>query len=87
MLLNYLALSCIFISINSIFSSLFKVEHRINELLLVNVISAFSILGLSYLFMNNGLNGLGLAWLIGQGITSLAYFGANFIGNKKSHKK
>jgi O-antigen/teichoic acid export membrane protein len=87
MLLNYLALSCIFISINSIFSSLFKVEHRINELLIVNVISAFSILGLSYLFMNNGLNGLGLAWLIGQGITAAAYILTNIIRKKNSHKK
>lgn len=74
MLLNYFALSCIFMSINSIFGSLFRVKHKIKEIVIVSIISAVSVLGLSLLWMGNGLTGIGLAWLIGQGIVTLSYF-------------
>lgn len=82
MLLNYFALSGIFISISSIFGGLFRVKHKIKELLIGNIISAVSVLGLSWLWMDNGLNGIGLAWLIGQGITSLSYFVLWLFGKK-----
>jgi O-antigen/teichoic acid export membrane protein len=72
MLLNYLALSCIFMSISSVFGSLFLVKHKMKEILAINIISAVSILGLSMLWMSNGLGGLGLAWLVGKGITCLS---------------
>jgi O-antigen/teichoic acid export membrane protein len=84
-LLNYLALSCIFLSINAIFNSLLLVRHKIKELLIINIISSTSILSLSCLFINKGLTGIGLAWLIGRGITTLTYLMINKIERKKKH--
>jgi O-antigen/teichoic acid export membrane protein len=82
-LLNYLALSCIFLSISSIFGSLFLVKHRMKELLVISIISAVLILGLSYLWMDKGLTGIGLAWLIGKGVTTLIYSLIYFVERKK----
>jgi O-antigen/teichoic acid export membrane protein len=85
-LLNYLALSCIFLAVSSVFGSIFRVQHKMKELLVISIVSAVSILGLSWLWMSKGLSGIGLAWLIGQGITSLAYLGL-YLRIKKQSKK
>jgi O-antigen/teichoic acid export membrane protein len=71
-LLNYFAISCIFMSISSVFGSWFLVKHKMKELIVINTISAVSTLGFSLLWMNRGLEGIGLAWLIGKAITCLA---------------
>jgi len=79
--LRLLALSGIFISFNTIFGTILRVKHKIMMLIYINLISAISILGLSYLFLSKGLLGIGLAWITGQGLVSLVYFGV--ITNKR----
>lgn len=77
--LQLLALSGIFIGINSVFGTLLRVKKRIKSLIVISIFNAILILGLSYLFMDNnlGLLGIGYAWLIGQGIVSVIYM---FVG-------
>jgi O-antigen/teichoic acid export membrane protein len=84
MLLNLLAISSIFISINSVFGSLFRVKHKIKELIIISIISAVSTLGLTYLWIDHGLIGIGLAWLIGQGITTIVYVVGWLWGKRKN---
>lgn len=74
--LNLLALSGIFISINSLFSAFFKVKRKIKQLVAISCIAGISILGLSYFFIIRGfgLLGIGYAWLVGQALSSMAYF-------------
>lgn len=73
--LKILAISGIFISINSIFGTLLRVRKKIKALIWISAFNAVLILGLSYLFINKGLglSGIGYAWIIGQGIVSVAY--------------
>jgi len=71
--LQILALSGIFISINSIFGTILRVERKIKKMIFINFIGALSILALSYLFISRGLLGIGLAWILGHGIVSLIY--------------
>lgn len=75
MLLNLLAISGVFIGINSIFSALLRVKKRIKTLIKINIFYAILILGLSYMFMIKGtsLLGIGYAYLIGQAIISGVY--------------
>ena len=73
--LRLLALSGIFVSFNTIFGTILRIKHRIMMLIYINLICAISILGLSYLFLTKGLLGIGFAWIIGQGLASLIYFG------------
>lgn len=87
MLLNYFALSCVFMSINSVFGSVFRVKHKLKELLVVSIISAISILGLSLLWMDKGLTGIGLAWLIGTAIVTMSYLIIWMFRKKKSKLK
>ena len=77
MFLQLLALSGFFVGINSIFGTLLRVRHRINELIIMNVIGAIVILGGSYLLINQGLGliGIGWAYLLGQGVVSGVYLG------------
>jgi O-antigen/teichoic acid export membrane protein len=71
--LQILALSGIFVSINSVFGAILRVEHKIKEMILINFVGALMILGLSYLFISKGLLGVGIAWITGQGIMSMIY--------------
>lgn len=71
--LQILALSGIFVSVNSVFQTVLKIEHKIKELVFISFISALSILGLGYLFISQSLIGVGLAWLIGQGAMNLFF--------------
>jgi O-antigen/teichoic acid export membrane protein len=64
--LQLLALSSIFVSFNSIFGTILKIEHKIIELIFISLLSAILIIGLSYLFINRGLLGVGLAWIAGN---------------------
>ena len=50
------------------------------ELIYINLINSI-LLGLSYLFLAKGLLGIGFAWIIGQGLVTLIYFGV--ITNKR----
>jgi len=72
-LLQLMAVSGIFVSINYILSTILKVRNRIKELIGINAFSALVIVLLSYLFINLHLWGIGIAWLIGQAIMSLIF--------------
>lgn len=72
--LQIFSLSGIFVSINSIFSSVFKIKEKIGILLFINIISSLIIITLSYLLLNKGLIGIGISWMIGVAISSLIYF-------------
>ena len=72
-LLQILALSGIFMAINSVFASILRVKHKVKALIVVNAVSALLLLVLSYLLISQGLTGIGIAWIIGQGFGTLLY--------------
>lgn len=72
-LLQILAISGIFVAVNFMLSTILRIKHKIRELILINLTGAIIILSLSYLFITNSLVGIGMAWLIGQGVMCLIY--------------
>jgi len=72
-LLSMLALSSIFVSINTVCWTLLNLKHRVVEIMIALSLNAFVILTLTFLWTRHGLTGTGLAWIVGQGITSLVY--------------
>jgi O-antigen/teichoic acid export membrane protein len=72
-LLSILALSSIFVAINTVCWTLLNFAQRVAEIMITLGINAVLILTLTYLWTNQGLMGTGLAWLVGQGVTSLIY--------------
>jgi exosortase/archaeosortase family protein len=74
--LQILIISGIFVSANSIFASVFKVQNRIREMVIRSVIGSVLIIVLSLMFMAKGfgLLGVGYAWIIGQALITLTYF-------------
>jgi O-antigen/teichoic acid export membrane protein len=73
--LQILALSGIFVAVNYVVGAIFKVRHKIKMIVFSNVIEAVAILGFSYLFISKGLLGIGIAWILGQAVTSVVYIG------------
>jgi O-antigen/teichoic acid export membrane protein len=75
-LLSILAISGIFMSINAVFTSIFKVKNRIREIIFRSLLGAIIILSLSIIFIQLGLGLLwiGLAWIIGQSTISIYFF-------------
>ncbi|HLC78682.1 MAG TPA: archaeosortase/exosortase family protein [Candidatus Nanoarchaeia archaeon] len=74
--LKILAISGVFISLNSIFSTLLRVKKKIKTLIMISIFNAILILGFSYLFITKislGLTGIGHAWLAGQATISIVY--------------
>jgi O-antigen/teichoic acid export membrane protein len=71
--LQILALSGVFISINAIFGTVFKVMYKSKELIFVSLVGAIVILSLGYLFLDKGLIGVGLAWILGQASVTLCF--------------
>ena len=72
-------MSGVFVGINNIFGTLLRVRHRIKELI-KKIIKKSVILGGSYVLISQGLGlmGIGLAYLIGQGVVSGVYLGLKF---------
>ena len=89
MFLNLLAFSGIFVSVNAVFSALFRVKKMIKELIVRSVVGSFMILVLSYVFimMGLGLLGIGYSWLIGNAIISFMFVLLWFSKKKESLKK
>lgn len=85
--LKIMAISGIFVSINSIFGSVFRVRKRIFGIIIASIIGAVTILGLSYLFIDKGLIGIGYAYIIGQAIVGLTYALMYKFGKKKDESK
>ena len=71
--LQILAVSGIFLSINYIGNSIFYIKHRIKLIILVNFIGASIILSLSIMLIHQNLLGIGVGWVMGQGIISVIY--------------
>ena len=73
--LQILAISGIFVSINSVYSAIVRVKKMIRFMILVSIISASIVLGLSYISITNGygLQGVGFSFLIGQIVSSIIY--------------
>jgi len=71
--LQLLAISGTFIYINSVGAAILNIKYRIKKLVLINFLSASLILGLSYYLLPMELLGIGIAWLVGQGIISIIY--------------
>ncbi len=73
MFLKLIALAGIFVAINQICGIILNIKHKVNYLIILNTINAALILGLSYLFINQHLLGIGIAWIVGQLITSILF--------------
>lgn len=73
--LQILAISAIFVSINSVYGAVIRVRKMIRFMIVLSVISASIILGLSYLSIINGygLQGIGYSFLTGQIVNSIIY--------------
>jgi len=71
--LQILAISGIFLSINHIGNSIFYIKHKIKLIIIVNFISASIILSLSIILIHQNLLGIGISWMLGQGIISVIY--------------
>ena len=71
--LQKLAISGIFLSINYIGNSIFYIKHRIKLIILVNFIGTSIILSLSIMLIHQNLLGIGIGWVMGQGIISVIY--------------
>lgn len=71
--LQILAISGIFLSINYIGDSIFYIKNRIKLIIIVNFIGASIILSLSIMLIHQNLLGIGVGWVMGQGIISVIY--------------
>lgn len=71
--LKLLAISSVFVASNSIFGTILRVKNKIKELIITSSINTVVVLSLSYLFIEWKLMGIGIAWIVGQAVTSVAY--------------
>jgi O-antigen/teichoic acid export membrane protein len=67
--LQLLALSAITVSAYSFSNSIFQISKNVSAVIIVNIIYAGSVIGLSYLFLPLGLTGIGIAWLLGNALS------------------
>jgi len=65
-LLQILALSSIPFAINKIYITINNIQHKINVVLLINLIVAVGSLSLSYMLLSYGLIMVGFSWLVTQ---------------------
>ena len=75
-LLKLLSISGIFISINAIGGVILTIKYRIKLLILLSFVSTTVILSLSVFFIKMnlfGVVGVGIGWIVGQGIISVIY--------------
>jgi O-antigen/teichoic acid export membrane protein len=75
-LLKFLSISGIFISINSIGSAILSIKYKIKLMILLSLINTTIILSLSVILIKMnlfGLIGVGIGWIVGQGVTAILY--------------
>lgn len=85
-LLRILSISAIFMAISLLGNAILKVRKQISQLIYLNIFGFIAIMGFSYLFIHNGLTGLGWGWLIGQAFLAGGYIfvvGKNLLFDKK----
>jgi O-antigen/teichoic acid export membrane protein len=80
--LQILAVSGIFVSINAIYTAIFRVKKKVKQMLVISAIGTAVTLVLTYLLLYLGLIGIGIAWIVGQVIMSLIYFVISVINKK-----
>lgn len=83
-LLQILALSAIPVAINEVFGSVFKVAHRMKEVIIINAITGATIIICSFLLITRSFSGIGWTWFLSQAITSVAYGIAYWKGKRIS---
>ena len=71
--LQIMSISIFFISIILIGNGILRIKHKIKLLIILNLFGACIILALSFLFLQKGLYGIGIGWLIGQAIISFLF--------------
>lgn len=71
--LQLLAISGTFIYINSVGAAILNLKYQVKKIVALNLMGAILILGFSYYLLPNGLMGIGISWLIGQGVISAIY--------------
>ena len=84
-----MALSGIFVSVNSVFGTLLRVKKKIRTLLAVSIITAVIILGTGWFLLstsNAGLKEIGIVYLAGQAITSVIYLVMSGVGRIRKKK-
>jgi len=83
--LQIIALSGVFVGVNSIFMNILRVRKKVKSLVIMNSIRAILILGGSFILISKSLNliGVGYAYLIGVFLTSLIYIGLFLYGGIK----
>jgi O-antigen/teichoic acid export membrane protein len=72
-LLNIFAISAIFISISNIGDVLLKLQHRLNNLIFINITYSTVTIIATYLFSGIGLIGVGYAFLIGNIVMAILH--------------
>ncbi len=76
LLLKFLSISAVFISISAIGSTILLIKHKVKLLILLTLITTIIILSFSVILLKMnllGIVGVGISWILGQGITALIY--------------
>ncbi len=76
--LQLLAVAGIPVSLNYLGLTILNVQRKMKALFTINIIGTVTIIGLSYLWSNYALTGIGFAWLIGHIVKNFLY--AGYIG-------
>lgn len=71
--LQIISVSALFMSISSLGGSFLKVLHRVKTVILINFVEMIFLLGMCYLFIHQGLTGIGWGWLLGQILSAILY--------------
>ena len=89
LLLSYLAVSGVFVAINSFYFTYLRVKMKIKELIFITAGITIGIIGISIILIittNTGILGVGLAYLIAHGVFS-GYIGTRLILKGKKWQK
>lgn len=73
--LQLLAVSGVFVGLNSMGENLLRVKKKIKSLVIINSLRAILIIGGISLLLSKGIMGVGYGWLIGQLLITLIYVG------------
>lgn len=71
--LQLLAVSSIFVAINSICESILRLNNRVKDLININIFKTLLILLLCFLLIRIKLLGIGIAWVTGLAVVSIIY--------------
>jgi O-antigen/teichoic acid export membrane protein len=72
-LLNLLALSLVFTSINGILSAVLNIKGKVKLVLRMSIIGSAVLLTTNFLLIHLGLTGIGIAWIISEVLISALY--------------